>query len=126
MTRNDTRPDPYMQLLGIEVLEAGEGRAALRATVRPEHLNLHGTAHGGFTYSLADAAFALASNSREAVAVALSATMQYFRPLREGDTVTAEASEEHLGRSTASYRVLVTVGGKPAALFNGTVFRRER
>ena len=109
----------------MEVVSAGAGRARLRATVRPEHLNLHGTAHGGFLYTLADEAFALASNSRGAAAVALTAHMAYFRPVAVGDMLEANATEEYLGRRGATYRVEVRRGDDLVALFTGTVHRME-
>jgi acyl-CoA thioesterase len=125
----------FARLLAFEALQAEAGRARLRATVGPEHVNMHGSAHGGFLYSLADEAFAVASNSREADAVALSVTMDYFRAVFPGDVLEARASEEHLGRRVATYRVEVLrerpdedghVDTEPVALFLGTVYRRER
>ncbi len=109
--------------LGLELLSASEGRAEVQATVRAEHLNLHGTAHGGFLYTLADETFALASNSR-GVAVALSVHMDYFRAVREGDVLRAVACEEHVGRRVATYRVNITREGEGVALFTGTVYRK--
>lgn len=117
--------DPYMQLLGIEVDSVKPGQAHLRALVRPEHLNIHGNCHGGFIYSLADAAFALASNSHGVVAVALTTQMQYFRPALPGELLEARAFEENLGKRTATYRIEVSKGGKAVALFVGTVFRKQ-
>jgi acyl-CoA thioesterase len=117
--------DAYSELLGLEVIEAGDGAATVHATIKAEHLNLHGSAHGGFLYSLADAAFALASNSRGAVAVALTTHMDYFRPVREGTVLTAQAFEEQLGRKTATYRVEIRDGNRLVALFTGRVFREK-
>jgi acyl-CoA thioesterase len=93
--------------------------------VRPEHLNIHGSCHGGFLYSLADAAFALASNSHGTPAVALSTQMQYFKAVKAGDRLEAHASEENLGRRTATYRIEIRSEGRVVALFTGTVFRLE-
>lgn len=124
----------FATFLAFESLPAGPGRARLRARVGAEHVNMHGTAHGGFLYSLADEAFALASNSREADAVALSVRMDYFRAVLPGDVLEARASEEHLGRRVATYRVEVLRAAagddatepEPVALFTGTVYRRAR
>jgi acyl-CoA thioesterase len=113
----------FAETLGLEVLLHGEGKAHLRAQVRAEHLNLHGGAHGGFLYSLADEAFALASNSRGAAAVALSTHIDYFQVVREGDVVEAVATEEHLGRRVATYRVELRKGDEAVGLFVGTVYR---
>jgi len=53
--------DPFMEVLGIEVEALGPDAARLALTVRPEHRNLHGTAHGGLLYALADAGRKVAS-----------------------------------------------------------------
>lgn len=140
----------FADRLGFERLPSEAGSAVLRARVGAEHVNMHGSAHGGFLYSLADEAFAVASNSREADAVALSVHMDYFQAVFPGDLVVARAREEHLGRNVATYRVEVTrlpddgatrddgeaaTGGPPraepaegatVALFTGTVYRRLR
>jgi len=120
----------FARLLAFETLPAETGRAHLRATVGADHVNMHGSAHGGFLYSLADEAFAIASNSREADAVALSVSMDYFRAVYPGDVLEARASEEHLGRRVATYRVEVlresARSAEPVALFTGTVYRRPR
>jgi acyl-CoA thioesterase len=114
--------DPFMETLGFSVRHLAPGEAVVVGVVRQEHLNLHGTAHGGFLYALADSAFALASNSR-GPAVALSCRMDYFRPLFPGAQVEARAKEVNLSRRTATYQVEVVAEGKAIALFTGTVFR---
>ncbi|MEZ0347769.1 MAG: hydroxyphenylacetyl-CoA thioesterase PaaI [Thermus sp.] len=114
--------DPFMEALGLEVVHLAPGEAKVVGRVEKAHLNLHGTAHGGFLYALADSAFALASNSR-GPAVALSCRMDYFRPLYPGALVEARAVEVNLSRRTATYRVEVVSEGKLVALFTGTVFR---
>ncbi|GEM83114.1 MAG: phenylacetic acid degradation protein PaaD [Meiothermus sp.] len=117
--------DPYMQLLGLKTQLLEPGKAVVAAQVKPEHLNIHGSCHGGFLYSLADAAFALASNSHGTPAVALSTQMQYFKAVRAGEYLEAHASEENLGRRTATYRIEIRSGERVVALFTGTVFRME-
>lgn len=115
----------YSDFLGFEVLSVENGNAHLRTTVKENHLNMHGFCHGGFTYSLADEAFALASNSHEADAVALSVRMDYFKAVKLGDVLDAIATEEHLGRSVATYRIEIKRMDTPVALFTGTVFRKQ-
>lgn len=112
-----------MKLLGIEIRLVTAGEAHLETRVGAAHLNIHGNCHGGFLYSLADAAFALASNSHGVAAVALSAHMEYFKAVREGDTLEAHAREENLGRRTATYRTEIRRGDEMVALFTGTVYR---
>jgi acyl-CoA thioesterase len=112
------------QLLGFEVVQQGPGVASVRATVGPEHVNMHGTVHGGFVFALADEALAVAANSHGPQAVALVASIHFTRPARKGDVLVADAREVSLGRTTATYEVGVACEGRPVALFTGTVHRR--
>lgn len=116
--------DPFMLALGLQAEVLGPGRAKVWGQVRPEHLNMHGTAHGGFIYSLADGAFALASNSHGVPAVALSTHIEYLEAGRVGDELEAVAEEINLGHRTAHYRVHVRRDAKLIAVFTGTVFRK--
>ncbi|MBK8185102.1 MAG: hotdog fold thioesterase [Candidatus Competibacteraceae bacterium] len=116
--------DPFMITLGLqgEVLKPGQAR--VWGAIRPEFLNSWGSAHGGFLYSVADAAFALASNSHGTLAVALAAHMEYLQASQADAEVDALATEVHLGRGTAVYRVEVRSGARLLAIFTGTVYRR--
>ncbi len=115
--------DAFMKALGMEGEILGPGRARVWGVVRPEHLNLHGTAHGGLLYTLADAAFALASNSHGVRAVALSTHMEYLRPVQAGDPIEAIAEEIYRGSRTALYRVEVRRREELVAWFTGWVYR---
>lgn len=115
--------DPFMRTLGLAGEILSPGRARVWGTLGPEHLNSLGSAHGGFLYSVADAAFALASNSHGAAAVALSTHMEYVAPTKAGDLIEAIATEVHLGRRAAVYQVEIRVGETLVALFTGTVHR---
>jgi acyl-CoA thioesterase len=87
---------------------------------------MHGTAHGGFVFSLADTALAMASNSHGPVALALVASIHFTRGVRPGTRLAAEAREVSLTRSSAVYEVEVRVEeGETVALFTGTVHRRS-
>src|SRR5690625_7686733 len=55
--------DQASRNLGMEVVEVGPGRALLRMTVREQMTNGHGIGHGGYTFALADSAFASACNT---------------------------------------------------------------
>jgi acyl-CoA thioesterase len=112
------------RFLGFELVEQGTGTASVRATVGPDHANMHGTVHGGFVFALADEALSIASNSHGPMSVALVAAIHFIRPAREGDVLVAEAREISLGRTTATYEVSVSSEGHTIALFTGTVHRR--
>ena len=119
-----TTLDPFMRTLGLHAEVPAPGQARVWGVIRPEFLNSWGSAHGGFLYSVADAAFALASNSHGTLAVALAAHMEYVQASQAGAEVEALATEVHLGRRTAVYRVEVRSGSALLAIFTGTVYRR--
>ena len=118
--------DPFCEQLGVEVADLGGGTARTELTVTEDLLNFHGTPHGGAVYSLADAAFAAASNARSETAVALETNMSYLEAVNTGETLTATAEETHDGDRTAEYEVLVTNGADDrVATFRGRVYRPD-
>ena len=94
--------------LGLELTEIGEGTAVLRLTVQVHHCNGHGICHGGFTFTLADSAFAFACNSRNQRTVAQHNQISYVAPARQGDVLTARAREISLTGRSGIYDVRVT------------------
>jgi acyl-CoA thioesterase len=118
--------DYFSQWLGIERLQEGDGFCKLRMTVRPEMCNGFEIAHGGISYSLADSALAFASNSHGRQAVSVETSISHIKPLRAGDVITAIAEEKSRSNKIAIYDVRVEKeNGELAALFKGTVFRKE-
>ena len=135
-TRERVESDPYCGTLGIDLVEFDEGYARTRLTITEDLLNFHGTPHGGALYSLADAAFAAASNSHGDTAVALEVNMSYLEAVETGTTLVATAEETHLTRRTAEYEVVVRRAGSEeddgdfesgdgdrVATFRGRVYR---
>ncbi|HSV28548.1 MAG TPA: hydroxyphenylacetyl-CoA thioesterase PaaI, partial [Candidatus Omnitrophota bacterium] len=89
-------------------------------TVTEPMLNGLGLCHGGFTYKLADDAFAYACNSHNRNAVALSCSITYPAAARLGDRLTAIAEERHRKGRNGTYDVTVTnQDGEVVALFRG-------
>lgn len=85
---------------GMTLGKVGPGTAEVTMTVRPEHCNGHGTAHGGVIYMLAGTAFAMAINSYNIRAVAQGGAITYLSPGHKGDLLTARAKEvAQAGRS---------------------------
>lgn len=121
--RERIESDPYCEKLGIELVDLGPGTATLELTITEDMLNFHGTPHGGAVYSLADAAFAAASNSHGTTAVALETNMSYLDAVEVGDTIRAEARETHMAGRTAEYEIPVTADGERIATFRGRVYR---
>jgi acyl-CoA thioesterase len=100
--------DRWSNSLGMELLACAPGRAKLRLAVRSDMMNGLGTGHGGMVFSLADTAFAFACNSRNAVTVAQSASIDFLLPVQAGDSLVAEAMEQSLVGRTGVYYVTVT------------------
>ena len=80
--------DAWAQEAGIELIQVSAGRSKLRMRIAGWHKNSHGTVHGGAIFTLADTAFALASNSHGVPAAAINAHITYTV------TVTDDAGEK--------------------------------
>lgn len=118
--------DAFSRWLGIEVLEVKPGFAKIQMTVRPEMNNGFSITHGGITYSLADSAFAFASNSHGRVAVAMETNISYLKKVSSGDTLTATAEQLSLGNTVGVYNVHISnQEDEKVAHFRGTVFRTK-
>lgn len=121
--RHRIEDDPFCAFLGIELAALEPGFARTELTVASELQNFHGTAHGGAIYSLADAAFAAASNSRGETALALETNVSYLDAVDGGDGLVATAEETHVSGRTAEYEVVVTRDRDRVATFRGRVYR---
>jgi acyl-CoA thioesterase len=116
--------DAWAQESGIELIEVTTGRAKVRMTIEKRHLNGHETIHGGVIFTLADTAFALASNSHGIPAAAINVHISYVKSATAG-TLSAEARESSLSPKIATYSVIVTNdNGEKIALFEGMVYRK--
>ncbi len=116
--------DSFCNLLGIETVEVKDGYAKLVLAVKREHTNVHGFTHGGVIVSLADCAFAEASNFGERVAVAVQVSINFLRPTTEGDVLTAEAVRVSDGKTFGVYSITVRKEDKTVALFNGLAYKQ--
>ena len=119
------RRDRFAARCGIRLVELREGFARARLRLTAAHLNGVGVVQGGAIFTLADLAFAAASNSRGAVAVALDATITFARAAVRG-TLTAEAREIAVSRRVSLCEVrVIDASGALVAAFQGTAFRKE-
>ena len=118
------RSDPYSARLGIELDDVGPGTAQTSLTIDEDHRNFHGMAHGGAVYSLADVAFAAASNAAGEDAFALETNISYLEAADVGTTLTATAERTHETRRTGEYEIVVTDDGeRRVATFRGRVYK---
>lgn len=116
--------DPASQALGMLLADIRPGYARMTMPVRFDMLNGHQTCHGGYIFMLADSAFAFACNSHNLNTVGAGCTIDYLAPGREGDHLTAEATEQALAGKTGIYDVTVTnQDGRTVALLRGKSHR---
>lgn len=117
--------DRFAEHSGIELLEVSKGYARARMKIEDYHLNGVGIAHGGAIFTLADLAFAVASNSHGTVALAINVSISYFKA-STGGILTAEAKEISRNPKLASYTVTVTnEDSELVAIFQGMVYRKK-
>lgn len=99
-------PPPMVALLGLRIVEAGEGRVVFTGSASPQFYNGMGVAHGGWAATLLDSALGCAINTMMPAGVAfttLELKINYTRPLRaEVGEVRCEATVLHLGGRTAT------------------------
>ncbi|MDD3978165.1 MAG: PaaI family thioesterase [Methanomicrobium sp.] len=116
--------DKFACEAGIELIKAENGIARVSMKIEEKHKNSHGTVHGGAIFTLADVAFAVASNSHGIPAAAINASISYMQAAKEG-ILYAEASEFALNHKLATYTVSVTDDkNNKIAIFQGMVYRK--
>jgi acyl-CoA thioesterase len=107
--------DRASQGLGMELVSVAPGRAAVRMTVGEAMVNGHGIGHGGFTFTLADTAFAVACNSYNRSTVAAACEIRFLAPTRAGEELVATAVEHSREGRDGVYDVTVRRGGTVVA-----------
>lgn len=85
--------DEASRALGMEVLALEVDHARVRMTITSAMVNGHAIAHGGYLFTLADSAFALACNSRGQLAVAAGADISFVAAAHLGDVLVADATQ---------------------------------
>ena len=101
------RHNPFVQYIGVEIVDVGTDYALLRLTIGPESLNPHGLVHGGALFTLADNAAGCAASTDGRAYVTQSGDIHFLRAQSSG-AVLAEARVRHRGRSTVLIDVSLT------------------
>ncbi|MFC8507346.1 PaaI family thioesterase [Streptomyces sp. NPDC057411] len=119
-------PTAISGFLGFEIVDVGEGTAAVRAEADADrrHGNQQGTVHGGFLVELADAAIGTAHSTlmREGETfTSIDIRAAFLRPVWHG-TLLATARPVHSGRTISHYVCeVVRDDGKCVATVTSTV-----
>lgn len=111
--------DPVARLLGITVEVDEPGYSSASMVVRDDMTNALGVCHGGMLFSLADTAMAYASNAHGEAALAIHADIDWLRPARAGQTITAAAREVAGPGRTKVFDVDLRADGELIAVFRG-------
>ncbi|MCF7817768.1 MAG: hotdog fold thioesterase [Kiritimatiellales bacterium] len=117
--------DRFSDAIGIERVFCKDGYWTTRLTVAEIHLNGLGVAQGGALFTLADYAFAIASNSDGRTSTGLQTTMAFISPAQLGDTVIAHIREISRRKTISMYEIELRneQTDQLIALFTGTGFR---
>lgn len=110
--------DKFAKYNSIKLIEARQGYAVAQMEITENHLNGVNIVQGGAIFTLADFAFAAASNIK-AVTLSINASISYFKPPK-GKLLTAKATEISSSRKICSYNVdIFDQNGDLIARFNG-------
>ena len=117
--------DQFARHCGIELIDVKLGWARVKMVIQPFHFNGAKTVHGGAIFTLADFAFAVASNSQGQLALAISTSTSFVKAAYSG-TLYAEAEELSVNRRLGTYQVRISDEKQQLiAQFHGTAFRKE-
>ena len=117
--------DEFARLNGIEIIDISEGYARTQVCIGPRHLNAGGSVQGGVLFTLADLAFAAATNSHGSLTVTSAANITFVRGAK-GGVITAEAHELVNHRHLPFCEVRVTdESGQLLAVFTASGYRLE-
>ena len=117
--------DLFARHAGIELVDVGPGWAKASMKIEPFHFNGARTVHGGAIFTLADFAFAVASNSHGTLAMGINTSMSFVKAALKG-TLYAEATEQSRNPRLASYSVMITDDeGDVVAIFQGMAYRKK-
>ncbi len=126
VTEHIREHDKLIDLFDMDIQETAPGRAKLSMRVGKNHLNAAKLCHGAALFALADVAFALAANCHGQMALAIEASINYFRPVKEGSVITVTCEQEYQGRRTGVYFATVySEDHVKVAIFKATAFRIE-
>lgn len=104
--KNFFKDDTFAVLLGISIDEVNEKGAICSMTLNNNHYNAGGGVQGGVIYTLADFAFAVASNSRGKLTVTLDSNISYLK-VAKGDRLVAQAKLVSATKHTCHYAIEV-------------------
>lgn len=118
--------DRYADLTGVEIVDVRAGYCEARLNIEDKHMNAANVVQGGAIFTLADLAFAVASNSHGQLALAINVNISFLKAATTGILYAVAKEVTEPGRLGA-YDVLITDDkGEIIARFNGMVYRKNK
>jgi acyl-CoA thioesterase len=96
--------DRFAAYVGIKLIKVDSGYAIAQMEITDNHLNGVDIVQGGAIFTLADYAFAAASNSKGFVTLGINANISYFKS-PQGKLLIAEAKEISSSKNLCNYNV---------------------
>lgn len=119
--------NPFLNFMGMELLDAGEGWVKMKTAFRPEFLQPF-TVHGGAIYSLADAAAAHALMTLilpDQYPTTVEQRINFLKAVKDQD-VYCESKIIHLGKTLAyAEATMTTADGTLVAKSTATLMRLD-
>ena len=124
--------DAFAKTSGAVIERIGDDEVVCTLTIEDRHLNAAGIVQGGAIFTLADFAFAVASNlddlinDTQAINVGQSTNIHFFKPAK-GQKLIAKAIPLQKGRKLSVYRVTLTDDlGTNIAEMSGVAYRMTK
>lgn len=118
--------DRFAAHSGMRLVSVEKGKAVTEMQVEEIHLNGADIVHGGALFTLADFAFAAATNSHGTFSLAISVNIQFIKAAR-GKVLTARAEEIAVNPKLSSCRVAIYDETEDiVAVFQGLAYRKNK
>jgi acyl-CoA thioesterase len=117
--------DIFAAEAGIELIEAGNGTALARMEITPRHLNGAGVCQGGAIFTLADLAFAAATNSHAELTLSIQSDIKIFKSESNGYLYASAKEIVRQGRISSCEVKITNNEGALIATFNGTGYNKR-
>ena len=124
----NTDNDRLARTLNFKIVKQQKDFAEVEAVAQEAFLNGVDIAHGGFLFSLADYASALASNTKERIAISSGASIDFIEPVLPDSEIVAIAEILADNAKTGVYQVRITdkqTRQKNFALFRSRVIYKQ-
>jgi acyl-CoA thioesterase len=90
----------YHKLIGMDIVELGQGYAIMEVEIKNKHLNILGIAHGGVLFSIMDTTMAMAAKTIGKDIISLEMNINFISPGKLNDKIRVVGKVIHPGKKT--------------------------